>query len=81
MDDRLKCTIIDNGVGRKKSQEIHERQGGGHESFALQAIEKRLSILSNKDEDAFGYIVTDLYEGTNPSGTKIEVTIPHRLLY
>ena len=81
LSDKLRCIITDNGVGRARSNEIKERQGGNHESFALEAIKKRLSILSNKDGDNFGYVVTDLYNEGTPSGTQIEVTIPYRLLY
>ena len=79
--DQLTCTIIDNGVGRKKAKEIQLRQGGNHESFALKAIGKRLEILSNKQKGVFGYNVTDLYDNDTPIGTKIVITIPHRLLY
>ena len=68
-------------MGRVRSKEIKERQGGSHQSFALEAIKKRLSILSNIDEGKFGFIVTDLYQNKIPSGTQIEITIPYRLLY
>ena len=81
LSDQLKCIITDNGVGRVRSKEIKERQGGSHQSFALEAIKKRLSILSNIDEGKFGFIVTDLYQNKIPSGTQIEITIPYRLLY
>jgi ligand-binding sensor domain-containing protein len=81
LSKQLKCVITDNGVGRKRSQEIKERQGVNHESFALEAIRKRLSILSDKDGNTFGYEVTDLYQDGIPSGTQIEVTIPHKFLY
>ena len=81
LSDQLTCIITDNGVGRKRSSEIQERQGGNHESFALEAIKKRLAILSNKNGDSFGYVVTDLYQDEMPLGTQIEVTIPYRLLY
>ena len=81
LSEDLKCIITDNGVGRQRSKEINERQGGNHESFALDAIKKRLEILSNKDGGSFGYVVTDLYQDKVPSGTQIKVTIPYRLLY
>ena len=81
LSDQLKCVITDNGVGRDRSREIKERQGGNHESFALEAIKKRLAILSDKDGDRFGYFVTDLYQNGVSSGTQIEVTIPYRFLY
>ncbi len=81
LSDQLTCIITDNGVGRKRSSKIEARQGGNHESFALEAIKKRLAILSSKDGDSFGYVVTDLYQDEMPLGTQIEVTIPYKLLY
>lgn len=80
MTDRLRCVITDNGVGRERSKEIKDRQGK-HTSFALEAIKKRLSILSNKEGDNFGFIVTDLYQNKIATGTQIVVTIPFRRLY
>ncbi len=80
MTDRLRCVITDNGVGRERSKEIKNRQGK-HTSFALEAIKKRLSILSNKEGDNFGFIVTDLYQDKIATGTQIVVTIPFIRLY
>ena len=80
MTDRLRCTITDNGVGRVRSNEIKNRQGN-HKSFALEAIKKRLSILSNKEGENFDFIITDLYQDKIATGTQIVVTIPFRLLY
>lgn len=80
MTDQLRCVITDNGVGRERSKEIKNRQGK-HTSFALEAIKKRLSILSNKEGDNFGFIVTDLYQDKIATGTQIVVTIPFIRLY
>ncbi|MCP4440361.1 MAG: hypothetical protein GY810_15555 [Aureispira sp.] len=77
-DDELKCTIIDNGVGRKRAQEIQERQGQLHESFALGAIKKRLEILGAALDVELGFVTTDLYENDAASGTRIEVVIPFK---
>ena len=76
--DRLTCTITDNGVGRKRAKEIQDRRGSNHESFALDAIKKRLSILSEQHGKEVGYQVFDLYEGEEPQGTKVVVTMPYK---
>ncbi|MFT5819192.1 MAG: hypothetical protein ACI8ZM_000415 [Crocinitomix sp.] len=76
--DKLTCTITDNGVGRKRAKEIQERRGNHHESFALDAIEKRLSILGEQHSEEVGYRVFDLYEGDSPSGTKVVITMPYQ---
>jgi sensor histidine kinase YesM len=73
----LECTIKDNGIGRKKAKEILNRQGNHHQSFALQAIEKRLEVFYKKYNKNVGYKITDLYENENPIGTKVVLTIPY----
>ncbi|NQZ38205.1 MAG: histidine kinase [Crocinitomicaceae bacterium] len=76
--DQLKCIIIDNGVGRQKAEEIQIRQGREHESFALDAIKNRLEILSIKNGVDAYFNTIDLFENGIPSGTRIEVVIPHK---
>lgn len=72
----LTCTIIDNGVGRKKSNEIKERQNKSHKSFSVQSIHTRFSILENIYGDEIGVKFEDLYYKEQPTGTKVILTIP-----
>jgi hypothetical protein len=75
----LTCTVIDNGVGRVKADEIQFRQRGNHASFALTAIQQRLEILNLQLGEEIGkYDVTDLYENKKPVGTRVDITIPFR---
>jgi hypothetical protein len=76
--DKLICTVTDNGVGRQRANEIQDRRGNHHESFALDAINKRLSILSEQHGKQVGYIVHDLFDGETPSGTKVVITMPFK---
>lgn len=76
--DKLTCTITDNGVGRARAKEIQIRRGDDHESFALEAIKKRLFILSEQHGHEVGYSVLDLYDGDTPSGTKVIITMPFK---
>jgi len=76
--DKLTCTVTDNGVGRARAKEIQERRGNHHESFALDAIDKRLSILSEQHGKDVGYVVHDLYDGETPTGTKVVITMPFK---
>ncbi|MFT4602899.1 MAG: hypothetical protein ACI857_003086 [Arenicella sp.] len=73
---KLTCTVTDNGVGRKRAKEIQERRGNLHESFALDAIKKRLSIMSEQHGEEVGYTVFDLFDEDTPSGTKVVITMP-----
>ena len=79
-DDKLKCTIMDNGIGRAKSKEIQDRQGF-HESFALQAIEKRLKILNEQNNMKSGFIINDLFDKFTAIGTEVILTLPYKKLY
>lgn len=73
----VECTIIDNGVGRKKSHEIQKRQGLKKKSYALDAIKKRLEILGKKNNSKIGFKIIDLEESGNPEGTKIILILPN----
>ena len=79
-NDVLTCSIRDNGVGRARAKEIQKRQGN-HESFALNAIQKRLTLLNQKDSYTCGFVIKDLEENGQPSGTEILVTLPYKQLY
>lgn len=76
LEDKLICTIIDNGVGREESERIQKRRGGKHESFAMNAIQERLDLLSERFEGNFSFEVIDLYDYDISKGTKIIVRIP-----
>jgi hypothetical protein len=77
-DDKLTCIITDNGIGRQKAKEIHQRQSPEHQSFAMTAISKRLSILQSQFGDEIGYTITDLDPNKSNTGTKVEVVIPYK---
>ena len=74
----LQCTIRDNGVGRKKADEIRNRQGNHHESFALRAIKKRLEIFKKQYSENIGYEIEDLYENEIAKGTKVTLMMPFK---
>ena len=74
----LQCTIRDNGVGRKKADEIRNRQGNHHESFALRAIKKRLEIFKKQYSENIGYEIEDLYENEISKGTKVTLMMPFK---
>lgn len=77
--DKLICTIIDNGIGRKKAKAIQKRQNSKHESFALKAIEKRLEIFGIQyPEHPGSYEIIDLMENGEPVGTKVIIVLPYK---
>lgn len=74
--DLLMCEIIDNGVGRIKSQEIKARNNRTHQSFATEATDKRMDLLNSFNDKHYSFEIIDLYEGDKPSGTKVIISIP-----
>jgi hypothetical protein len=81
LKEQLICLVTDNGVGRKKAGEINERKGQRPESFAIEAIEKRLSILTAQYGEGVGFVINDLYENEEALGTRVEITMPYSRLY
>ena len=80
-NEALSCTIIDNGVGRKKAKIIQERQGKRHQSFALNAISSRLRMLSEKTGHTAKFTTTDLYNYDIPTGTKVVIIMPYKTAF
>lgn len=73
----LRCTVIDNGIGRKAAATLKNRRGDTHKSFATQANENRLDLLNYKKNKQIGVHITDLYDPLeNPIGTKVTLDIP-----
>ena len=71
----LKCIIIDNGIGRKASQEINKNRK--HKSFATEASHNRLQLLNQNIGQKIGLEIEDLFDENSQSlGTRVIVTIP-----
>ncbi len=78
-DNVFVCEITDNGIGRKKSAEIKERQNKLYESFSSHSLNKRLAILKNHFGGNFGVQIMDLYDTENNAlGTKVIVNAPFK---
>ena len=70
-------TIIDNGIGRAKAEEIKLTKTSlmKHNSIAESNIKTRLSILKKIGYPNNKLIVEDLYDGNIPIGTKVLLEI------
>jgi tetratricopeptide (TPR) repeat protein len=73
-EDFIVCTVIDNGIGRKKSAEIKLKNATNHESFSTESIEQRLGIWNTTITNSVIYedIITDENEVV---GTKVTLKI------
>lgn len=76
-DHLLIVTIDDNGIGRKKAEELKKIKEEKFASFSTQANEKRLEIINHSVGSRVGVEITDKYdEAQNPEGTRVVLTIP-----
>lgn len=76
LQEQLICEIEDNGVGRKKSNEIKIRSGQTHQSFATQATERRIELLQRISRKNYQVAIDDLERNGVATGTRVVVMIP-----
>lgn len=77
-EEVLKCTIYDNGVGRKASEEINKNKIDKYASFSSGAIAKRFLLLKEYYELDLGFAYNDLTDkNNNATGTKVTIKIPY----
>lgn len=69
--------IDDNGIGRKRSEELNKIKEEKHQSFATQANEKRLEILNRGKTTKIAVKINDKHnsDGT-ANGTTVSLSIP-----
>jgi LytS/YehU family sensor histidine kinase len=73
----LYVTIDDNGIGRKKAEEIKKIRDEKFTSFSSQANEKRLEIINQTVGNKMGVEIIDKYNNEKTAtGTKVILTIP-----
>ncbi len=73
-EDKIKCTIQDNGVGREYTKELKRKV---HGSFATKATKDRLELLNYRRDKKIGIEINDLYtDGGVAKGTRVVLTIP-----
>lgn len=77
-DQFIVCTIIDNGIGRKKASEIKRTMPGmKHKSLGMKITEERLRILNEISMSEHSVKITDLQHADGTSaGTKVELYVP-----
>lgn len=77
----ITCTITDNGVGRKRANELSMLQKQGHTSVSMEVTAQRLKALMFESGET-GQKIIDLYDGQgHASGTKIILKIPVKTNY
>jgi sensor histidine kinase YesM len=77
-EDFVIISIIDNGIGRKKSNEIKNKKLHKKKSIGLKLTEERLSNFSKGFKNSYELLFTDLTDGEKAKGTKVTIKLPLR---
>jgi hypothetical protein len=73
----LTVEITDNGIGRKRSQELNKIRNEHHESFSSEANQKRLELLNKGRTNKLGVEYVDKTDDHGMAmGTTVIITIP-----
>ncbi|MDP3557075.1 MAG: histidine kinase [Bacteroidota bacterium] len=74
----LICEIEDNGIGRKKSQQIvKEKNGEFHKSVGMSITQERLDVLNQQNNSMLTVKIIDLEDEQGmAAGTRIELNLP-----
>ncbi|KAF2519801.1 tetratricopeptide repeat protein [Flavobacterium salilacus subsp. salilacus] len=77
VNDKLVCTVIDDGIGFSKSKELKENSVTVHKSMALEITRKRLEVIQAFTSKTSQVEIKELFndEGV-PAGTKIILNLP-----
>ncbi len=75
-ENHVYCEIQDNGIGRKKSEEINNLKHHKHESQGMQIASERLRIIQSEIIKQEPIEIIDLYNETEPAGTLIKLILP-----
>ena len=75
-DSHLIITIIDNGIGRKKSAAIKKKKIHKKESIGIKITEERLKSFTKDYKNNYSLNFTDLFNEAKAIGTQVILKIP-----
>ncbi|MCD4747478.1 MAG: histidine kinase [Bacteroidales bacterium] len=76
---KILCTVLDNGIGRKKAMQIVEESGIKRKSRGMLITQARLEILNRNTGEEYSVNITDLKDKKgNASGTKVNIILPYK---
>lgn len=79
VEDSIKCTVEDDGIGRDAANEIKARSDLQHKSRGMLITMKRLELLNKQSEGQMSVNIIDLKnEAGEACGTRVEIYIRYR---
>jgi tetratricopeptide (TPR) repeat protein len=77
VDEKLVCTVTDNGIGFSKSKEMKENSVTVHKSMALEITRKRLEVIQAYTSKTSRVEINDVEDDAGKSaGTRIILNLP-----
>ncbi len=76
-NNKLICSIEDNGIGREKAKEIRQQKKPGHKSWGTKITESRIALINELHKSKLSIKYTDLKKDNHlPAGTCVEIEFP-----
>lgn len=77
--NQLKIMVDDNGIGRKRSQELNAIKNQNHESFSTEANQTRIDLINKLRNTGAALHITDKMDSQNrPAGTLVTIVLPYQ---
>lgn len=75
--NRVRCLIEDDGIGRKKAEEIHRKSSLNHTSRGMQIVSERLNLHNQHNKIDISIDIADrISETGEKQGTQVEISWP-----
>jgi hypothetical protein len=74
--DGIAFHILDNGVGRRRAEELKSQYRQQHNSKGMELLSKRFKLLAKEYGTDIKTSIVDLIEGNHPLGTLVEIIVP-----
>jgi sensor histidine kinase YesM len=80
-NNKLICTISDNGIGMKASLEMQEKSNTNRSKIGMMNTQKRIEIINKLYDMDINVKISDLNPGTNEPGTIVQMEFPMPLWF
>ena len=80
-EDTLKVTIEDDGLGRKKVNEIYEKRKSSHLSFSTNITNERIDKMNTESKGNISSVTQDVIKNDEVVGTRVELILPLKSVY
>jgi LytS/YehU family sensor histidine kinase len=74
-DSKTVCIVEDDGIGRKKSEEL-KSENHEKESRGISIVNERLKIINKLLKGTYKVSLSDLYPDRIETGTRVEIDLP-----